>query len=120
MRKELFAFVIILLLLGLAVSPSIYADNKMSLDPVPDLDCDGILDLSDCEPGVFATVYHKWNRIGKFTVKCKAIDTFGLESDWAYLEITLPISQNIIYSFLEQLFDRFPNAFPILRELITL
>ena len=51
MVKKGLATLVILLFLGLAVSPSIYADNKMSLDPVPDLDCSGILDLSDSEPG---------------------------------------------------------------------
>ena len=73
----------------------------------------------DFEPGISIPVLHKWKWRGVYTIRVKAIDTFGLESDWAYLEVTIPVNQQS-YSFplIQRLLERFPNMFPILRHLI--
>jgi hypothetical protein len=70
-----------------------------------------------------ATSQHTWNKKGWYQITVKAKDIHGLESNWSDpLSITMP--QNSAFSFhllflkfLEQLFERFPNAFPILRNL---
>ena len=74
----------------------------------------------DFEPGIFILVWHKWNWMGTYTIRVKAIDTFGLESDWAYLKVKMPVNQQITYPLLHWLLERFPNAFPILRNLLEL
>jgi len=44
------------------------------------------------------------------------MDELGDESDWATLEIAMPVNQQItIYSLFQRTLERFPNAFPILR-----
>jgi hypothetical protein len=69
--------------------------------------------------GQIASVNHSWDSKGTYAIKVKAKDQHGLESDWATLTVTMPYSFNRpILQFLELLFQRFPNAFPILRHLL--
>jgi len=69
--------------------------------------------------GVEVIVSHTWNTKGTYRVKIKAIDENYAESNWATLTVTMPSSYNKpIPQFLELLFQRFPNAFPILRYLL--
>jgi hypothetical protein len=66
------------------------------------------------------SVSNNWTEKGNYEIKVKAKDIFGLESDWSDpLPITMPYSHNkSIPQFLEMLFQRFPTAFPLLRQLI--
>jgi hypothetical protein len=65
------------------------------------------------------TQSHTWSTKGSYTIKAKAKDIYGNESDWGTLKISMPTSFNIpSLSFLERLFERFPHAFPILRQLL--
>jgi len=62
---------------------------------------------------------HKYDAKGNYTIKAKAKDISGNESDWGTLTITMPCSYNIpLIQFWEKLLERFPNAFPILRYLM--
>ena len=62
---------------------------------------------------------HSWNSEGTFHVKGKARDADGLESDWVTLTVTMPYSYNRpIPQFLDVLFQRFPNAFPLLHQIM--
>ena len=65
-------------------------------------------------------ISHIWGVEGDYSIRVKAIDDSGydLQSYWATLTITLPCSYKPIPQFLELLFQRFPNAFPILRQLL--
>jgi hypothetical protein len=68
--------------------------------------------------GVDVIVNHTWTKKGIYTIKAKAKDIYGAESDWGTLAITMPASFNIpIQLFWEKIFERFPNVFPILRYL---
>jgi hypothetical protein len=54
---------------------------------------------------------HTWNDKDTFTIRVKAKDTEGAESNWATLEISIP--KNKLYNawffwFFEKFFDRFP------------
>ena len=51
---------------------------------------------------------HEWWRKGNYTIKCKAKDVMGEESEWAYLSITVPHSYNNPLWWLNSLLDRFP------------
>jgi outer membrane protein assembly factor BamB len=64
------------------------------------------------------TQTHTWPK-GTYTIKAKAKDNYGYESDWATLSVTMPYMYRIPYlPFWEELFEQFPNAFPILRHLM--
>ena len=68
--------------------------------------------------GEEAALSHTWSEKGTYTVKVKARDIYGAESDYATLDIKMPYSYNPTLQFLELLFQRFPHAFPILRQLL--
>lgn len=68
--------------------------------------------------GEEVTFKHKWNLKGEFTIKVKAKDRTGAESDWGYLKITMPIYKPIVLNLLDWLLERFPNVFPILRQIL--
>ena len=63
---------------------------------------------------------HIWSTKGSYSIKVKVKDTTGAESVWSDpLPITMPYSYNKqIPQFLELLFQRSPNTFPILRQLL--
>lgn len=65
------------------------------------------------------TESHAWVSKGDYIVKTKVKDIYGIESDWGYLEVSIPrtISFN---SLLMKILERFPNTFPILRHLMGL
>jgi hypothetical protein len=65
------------------------------------------------------TQSHVYSAEGTYTIKSKAKDIYGAESDWGTLAITMPCSVNLQFiHFLEHLLERYPNAFPILRHLM--
>ncbi len=57
-----------------------------------------------------------------YNVTSYAKDFYGNESGWGYLNVKTPKSKifNNNFYFLEWLFERFPNAFPVLRQLLRL
>ncbi len=62
---------------------------------------------------------HLWTTKGTYTIRAKAIDINGDESGWGQLTVTMPCSYNIPFLyFWERLFQRFPNAFPLLRHMM--
>jgi choloylglycine hydrolase len=66
---------------------------------------------------------HSWNRQGNYDVRVKAKDIYGAESDWSNpLTVTMPRNKPFNFNFpiLSWLFERFPNAFPILRHILGL
>jgi len=67
-------------------------------------------------------VDHTYDEIGNYTIGAKAKDIFDAESDWGYLEVTMPISFNSssFLQFLERPFERFPRASPIFRNILRL
>jgi parallel beta-helix repeat protein len=64
---------------------------------------------------------HTWTEKMNYTIKAKAKDVNGLESNWSTLQVTMPLSYEPPHQpFLMWLFERFPYAFPILRHLFRL
>jgi len=62
---------------------------------------------------------HTWTKKGTYTIKAKAKNYFGYESEWGQLSVTMPFSYNIpVISFWQKIFKQFPHAFPILRHLM--
>jgi hypothetical protein len=64
---------------------------------------------------------HIWSTKGSYSVKVKAKDTTGAESVWSDpLPISMPyLFNNSLLKFFELFFERFPNAFPLLRQLMV-
>ena len=67
--------------------------------------------------GVGVTVSHKWSERGRFTIKAKARDECGAESNWAELIVTMPRYKAITSPFLNFLRNHL-NLFPILPMLL--
>ncbi len=63
---------------------------------------------------------YKWTVKGVYDIKVKAKDISGAESPWSDpLPIMMPYTIKPIWQqFFDWLFQRFPNAFPILRQLM--
>jgi len=62
---------------------------------------------------------HIYTRKGQYTIKAMARDTLGAESDWTTFTVTMPCSYNRpLLQIFELLFQRFPHAFPILRQML--
>lgn len=61
---------------------------------------------------------HTWTNKGTYNIHCKAKDPYGAESEGT-LSVTMPLSyEPPLHPFLLWLFNRFPHAFPILRNLL--
>lgn len=67
--------------------------------------------------GVCMTLSHNWTDQGDYTIKSKAKDLYDAESDWGYLDISMPMSQQS-QGWLFQFLQKYPRIFPILRELL--
>jgi PKD repeat protein len=75
--------------------------------------------LGPYNSGATCQANHTWNTKGNYNIKVKAKDIYGKESSWSdSLPIIMPYSYNPILQFLERLLERFPNAFPMLRQLL--
>jgi len=55
---------------------------------------------------------HSWGKKGVYTIGAKIKDEYGAESSWGYLEVTIPKSNNAIFS-------RWLNLFPLMWRLIS-
>ena len=63
---------------------------------------------------------YRWSEEGTYVIRAKARDPYNEESDWAYLEVTMPVNQPVQYPLFNWFLERFPNTFPILRNLLGL
>ena len=71
--------------------------------------------------GMVLTMKHTYKKRGTYTIAAKAKDPLGAESAYGYLEVTMPVSTSFIPGlFLQQLFERFPRAFPLLRQILNI
>ena len=62
---------------------------------------------------------HTYNMRNDYTIRAKAKDVMGAESDWATLEVSMPKSSAIFIPFLNFL-ENHPNLFPLIRQLLGL
>jgi len=59
---------------------------------------------------------HKWDEEDNYTIRVKARDVLGEESDWAYLEVTMPKNQQASNMW----YMRWLERFPILNQIVNL
>ena len=65
------------------------------------------------------TLKHTWQEQGTYDLKAQVIDGYGLESDWATLEVSMPKNKAINTTFLRFL-EQHTHLFPLLRQLMGL
>ncbi|EMR74890.1 WD40-like repeat-containing protein [Thermoplasmatales archaeon SCGC AB-540-F20] len=72
--------------------------------------------------GTDVKIKHTWREKGTYNIASKAKDEFGVEGPEGTLEVTMPKNKalNFNNNLLIWLFERFPNAFPILRHMLGL
>jgi outer membrane protein assembly factor BamB len=69
--------------------------------------------------GTPVKINHTWSERGTYTIQAKAKSIDNLCGPWGTLSVEMPTSYNQpLLKFLELLFQRLPNAFPILRYLL--
>jgi len=69
--------------------------------------------------GETVTVSHTWEFKGTYKVEARAKNSDNLWGPFGTLEVTMPFSHDIPFlQFWMKVFERFPNAFPILRFLL--
>jgi rhodanese-related sulfurtransferase len=66
------------------------------------------------------TAGHTWDAEGAYTIRVKARDIHGAESDWATLEVSMPKNKQYTIMFFLRFLDQHPDIFPILRHLLGL
>ena len=72
------------------------------------------------QSGEIITVQHTWNTKKTFTVKVKAKDLFGAESDWATLEMNIPKNRQKINNAIARIINDLIQKFPILEYIIQM
>jgi PKD domain len=74
--------------------------------------------LGPYSSGESCQTVHAWGIKATYAIRVMVKDQHGGESDWSDpMPITIPYSYNkIILPFFDLLFERFPNAFPLLRH----
>jgi len=64
-------------------------------------------------------ITHTWTTEGTYSVKVKAKDIMDSESDWGTLSIVMPVEYRFSFSiFLQHLWEKYPNLFPLLQHLL--
>jgi len=79
---------------------------------------DTTTETMDFASGEQGSASHIYNARGEYTIKAKARDTLGEESDWATLEVSMP--KNKIINPFERFLDNHPYMFPLIRQLLGL
>ena len=69
--------------------------------------------------GVNVDIEHTYTKQGTFTIEAKAKDICDAESGWGTFEVTMPRNRLLTSPLFMRLLERFPNAFPILRQLLV-
>ena len=75
--------------------------------------------LGPYNSGITCEAKHTWSVKSSYNIKVKAKDIYGVESNWSDpLPITMPYTMKPPFQqFLDWISQRFPNAFPLLRQL---
>ena len=72
------------------------------------------------ESGEEVKINHTYESQGTYNLICWARDIHEERSDPTTLEVTMPVNQQSTHPWLHWFLERFPNAFPILRNILEL
>jgi hypothetical protein len=82
---------------------------------------DGDINEGSIESGDKFTLTHSWNVTGDYTIKAKAKDVFGAESEWSTFDVSITKSKSyivLIQLLLQKFFQRFLIFEKILNQII--
>ena len=68
--------------------------------------------------GESVSISHKWTDEGVYTILALTMNVDNSISSWTTIDVSIPRTRATYNPLLLQLFERFPNAFPILRQLL--
>jgi hypothetical protein len=71
------------------------------------------------ESGEICTREHSWSSKDNYTIRVKAKDVYGAETDWTELEINMP-KVKTLNSLLLTFLKNHPNIFPLIQQLLKL
>jgi outer membrane protein assembly factor BamB len=63
---------------------------------------------------------HTWTKKDNYTIKAKVKDTLGEESDWTYLEVTMPKNHPPRNWWFNRFLENQPRMFPIFRQILEI
>ena len=72
------------------------------------------------DSGEEVVMSHTWDKRGTYTLRAKAKDALDEESSWGTLEVSMPVNQPVQFPIIQWFLERFPNTFPVLRNLLEL
>jgi parallel beta-helix repeat protein len=82
---------------------------------------DGSTGLASYDSGEDIIFNHTWQDEGTYIIKAKAIDFYNAESDWAFLEVSMPKNKaKTIDTLLLRLLDNYPLLYQILKQFYLL
>ena len=70
--------------------------------------------------GEEVTYSHAWGENGEYTITVKAMDQYGSKSPQSSFKLKIGKSRGATNPFLLRLLERYPNIFPILRQILEL
>jgi len=71
--------------------------------------------------GAEASATHKFTDEGDYSIKVKAKDEYGMETDWSEpLVVHMPKSKTVNMPIIQKILELFPNVFQFLQQLINL
>lgn len=68
--------------------------------------------------GEEVVVYHTWCKKGVYIIKVKAIDKCAAESDWAILEVSMPMNELSCSSLFHSFIYRFIHSLMVLKDML--
>jgi glutaredoxin len=72
--------------------------------------------------GFVANIQHTWYEKGEYEIKAKAKDSKGAESEWATLQIEMPVKRDLyqmpILYWLQQIMQRFPRLNMVVQHIL--
>ena len=84
-------------------------------DGCPAVEWDGYYASGEVVP-----MNHTYTKKGTYTISAQARDFYGNESGWTNFTLKVPRARTYNFNMLEWLFERFPRALPIIRQLLGL
>jgi hypothetical protein len=71
--------------------------------------------------GAEGSAKHKWTSKGSFSIKVKAKDEYGMETEWSDpMPITVPKVRTVSVTIFNRLIERFAGLLPLLQQLLNL
>jgi len=81
-------------------------------------DCQDAVWSGPFESGEEFIIAHTWEAEGTYTVRAKAKDSQGIESDWGTLEVTMPRVNRFSTRLSQRFFDIFPQLSLIIKKIL--